>query len=111
MTDQSNNDQFHASSFLQGHNAEYLEQLQARFAADPNSVDAAWQEFFRDLGASEIEAKKEANGASWSRLDWPPLPSDELTAALDGQWAEPAKQADKIAKKAAEAGVQVSEDQ
>lgn len=27
MTDQSLNDQFHASSFMQGHDAEYLEQL------------------------------------------------------------------------------------
>ena len=47
MTDQSANDLFHASSFMQGHNAEYLEQLYARYANDPNAVDAAWQEFFR----------------------------------------------------------------
>ena len=43
MTDQSSNDQFHASSFMQGHNAEYLEQLYAQYANDPNAVDAAWQ--------------------------------------------------------------------
>jgi len=35
MTDQSPNDQFHASSFMQGHNAEYLEQLYARYANNP----------------------------------------------------------------------------
>jgi hypothetical protein len=35
MTEQSPNDQFHASSFMQGHNAEYLEQLYARYANDP----------------------------------------------------------------------------
>ena len=40
MTDQSPNDQFHASSFMQGHNAQYLEQLYAQFANDPNAVDA-----------------------------------------------------------------------
>ena len=34
MTDQSNNAQFHASSFMQGHNAEYLEQLYAQYAKD-----------------------------------------------------------------------------
>ena len=34
MTEQSN-DQFHASSFLQGHNAEYIEALYARYAGDP----------------------------------------------------------------------------
>ncbi len=45
MTDQSPNDLFHASSFMQGHNAEYLEQLYARYANDPNAVDAAWKNF------------------------------------------------------------------
>jgi 2-oxoglutarate dehydrogenase E1 component len=35
MTDQPPNDQFKASSFLQGHNAEYVEQLYARYAGDP----------------------------------------------------------------------------
>jgi 2-oxoglutarate dehydrogenase complex dehydrogenase (E1) component-like enzyme len=43
MTDQSPNDVFHASSFMQGHNAEYLEQLYARYAQDPNAVDEGWR--------------------------------------------------------------------
>ncbi len=111
MTDQSPNDLFHASSFLQGHNAEYIEQLQARYAGDPNAVDEAWQSFFRQLGTSETDAKREAEGPSWARADWPPVPNDEMTAALDGQWAEPAKQADKIRAKATEHGVAVSDDQ
>ena len=111
MTEQSPNDTFRASSFLQGHNAEYIEQLQARYATDPNSVDEGWASFFRQLGTSETDAKREANGPSWARADWPPVPNDEMTAALDGQWAEPAKQADKIKAKAAEAGVTVTDDQ
>ena len=53
MTDQSPNDIFRASSFLQGHNAEYIEQLQARYATDPASVDEARASFFRQLGTSE----------------------------------------------------------
>jgi 2-oxoglutarate dehydrogenase E1 component len=52
MTDQSPNAQFHSSSFLDGANADYVDQLQARYATDPNSVDAAWAEFFRALGAA-----------------------------------------------------------
>ena len=52
MTDHSPNAQFHASSFLDGANADYVDQLQARYATDPNSVDAAWAEFFRALGDS-----------------------------------------------------------
>jgi 2-oxoglutarate dehydrogenase E1 component len=111
MTDQSPNDLFHASSFLQGHNAEYIEQLYARFATDPNAVDEAWQQFFRQLGDTEIDAKREAEGPSWARADWPPQPDDELTSALDGQWAEPAKQGEKIKAKAAEKGVSISDEQ
>jgi len=41
MTEQSPNDQFHASSFMQGHNAEYLEQICAQYTNDPAPVDAA----------------------------------------------------------------------
>ncbi|MEM9584559.1 MAG: 2-oxoglutarate dehydrogenase E1 component [Pseudomonadota bacterium] len=112
MTDQSNNDQFHASSFMQGHNAEYLEQLYARFAQDPNAVDEGWRSFFKELGDTDL-AQAEAAGPSWARTDWPPQPSDDLTAALDGQWApdEAPKAEEKIKKKAADLGVQVSDDQ
>ena len=116
MTDQSPNDIFKASSFLQGHNAEYIEQLYARYANDPNAVDQAWQQFFRELGDAGADAQAEAAGPSWARADWPPQPSDELTAALDGQWGalgtrETAAAADKIRAKAAEQGVQVTEAQ
>ena len=72
MTDQSPNDVFHASSFMQGHNAEYLEQMYARYANEPNAVDEAWQSFFQQLGDDEISVKKEADGPSWARRDWPP---------------------------------------
>jgi len=113
MTEQSPNDQFHASSFMQGHNAAYLEQMYARYANDPNAVDEAWQSFFRQLGDDEISVKQEAAGPSWARNDWPPQPNDDLTAALDGMWSAPAEAKDagkKIKAKAAEKGVEVSED-
>ncbi len=112
MTEHSSNDQFHASSFMQGHNAEYLEQLYAQYANDPNAVDAAWAEFFRQLGDAELDVKAEAAGPSWARADWPPAPNDDLTAALDGQWpAEEVKDAGKkIKAKAAETGVAVSDE-
>ncbi|MEM6482126.1 MAG: 2-oxoglutarate dehydrogenase E1 component [Pseudomonadota bacterium] len=113
MTDQSSNDQFHASSFMQGHNAEYLEQLYARFANDPNAVDAAWQEFFRAMGDDEISVKRDAEGPSWARPDWPPIPGDDLTTALTGEYApepEVEKAGEKIKAKAAETGAQVSDE-
>ncbi len=112
MTEQSPNTQFHASSFLQGHNADYIEQLYARYATDPNAVDASWQAWFKALGDSDADVKTEAAGASWQRADWPPQPSDDLTAALDGQWpAEPAKAAERIKAKAEEKGVTLTDAQ
>ncbi|MBL4929801.1 2-oxoglutarate dehydrogenase E1 component [Fuscibacter oryzae] len=115
MTEQSPNTQFHASSFLQGANADYIDQLQARYAADPASVDAQWAEFFRALGDSEADARRQAAGPSWARADWPPAPTDDLTAALTGEW--PAAKVDakavakKVTDKAAEQGVAISQDQ
>ena len=112
MTDHPANDQFHASSFMQGHNAEYLEQLYACYANDPNAVDQAWQDFFSQLGDADLDVKAEATGPSWARTDWPPQPNDDLTQALDGQWAaEPEQAGKKIKAKAAEKGVEVTDDQ
>ena len=111
MTDHPANDQFHASSFMQGHNAEYLEQLYARYANDPNAVDEGWREFFSALGDTEVDVKHEAAGPSWARADWPPQPNDELTSALDGQWSEPEQVAKKITDKAKSMDANVSQEQ
>ncbi len=86
MTEQTANAAFRASSFLQGHNADYIEQLHARYADNPNAVDDSWREFFAALADPAAEARAEAAGPSWARSDWPPAPGDDLTAALDGQW-------------------------
>ena len=114
MTDQSPNDQFHASSFMQGHNAAYLEQLYARYANDPNAVDEAWQAFFAQLGDERTNVTQEAAGPSWSRPDWPPAPDDDLTGALTGEWPADPKDAKSAGKKikaqAAAKGVEVSDD-
>ena len=115
MTEHSPNDQFHASSFMQGHNAEYLEQMHARYANDPAAVDESWQAFFKAMGDDKVSVKREAEGPSWARPDWPPVPGDDLTAALTGEWAPDPKEAkaagDKIRAKAAETGAEVSNDQ
>jgi 2-oxoglutarate dehydrogenase E1 component len=107
MTDQPSNDQFRASSFLQGHNAAYIEGLHERFQKDPASLDQSWRDFFAAL------AEPAAAQPSWARSDWPPLPSDELTSALTGQWpAAEAKAADdKIRAKAEEKGVGLTDAQ
>ncbi|MFV0335302.1 MAG: 2-oxoglutarate dehydrogenase E1 component [Tropicimonas sp.] len=111
MTEHSQNEVFHASSFLQGQNADYIEQLYARYATDPASVDEAWGEFFRQLGDAEGDVRAEAQGPSWSRAS--AFVADELTAALTGEWpeAEIAGAGDKIRAKAEAAGVEVSDEQ
>ena len=112
MTEHSPNDQFHASSFMQGANAEYLEQMYARYANDPAAVDAAWADFFSQLGDAELDVKAEASGPSWARADWPPMPNDDLTGALTGEWpaAEAKAAGEKIARKAQEKGVEISDE-
>ena len=116
MNDQSPNSAFHDSSFLQGHNAGYVEQLYGQWAQDPNAVDAAWDAFFRSLGDEETTVTREAKGASWQRGDWPPVPSDDNTAALTGEWPQSSKAEakaalDKIAGKAAEKGLSLTDEQ
>ena len=114
MTDQSANEQFHASSFMQGHNAAYLEQLYAQYAHDPNTVDSAWQAFFQALGDADLDVKADASGPSWARKDWPPQPTDDLTAALTGEWMPPPQEAaaakEKILGKAKELDSTVSQE-
>ena len=114
MTDQSPNELFHASSFMQGHNAAYLEQLYAQYARDPNTVDGAWQAFFQALGDSDLDVKADASGPSWARKDWPPQPTDDLTAALTGEWMPPPQEAaaakEKILGKAKELNSTISQE-
>jgi 2-oxoglutarate dehydrogenase E1 component len=116
MNDHSPNDLLHASSFLQGHNAAYIDQLHARYAADPASVDPAWGAFFASLGEQDSAVQAQADGPSWARRDWPPQPADDLTAALTGEWpappvAEGRAAGEKIRAKAEETGVKITDAQ
>ncbi len=116
MTDQPKNTDFHDSSFLQGHNAAYVEQLYGQWAENPSAFDAQWDAFFRSLGDDGADAVREAKGASWKRADWPPAASDDNTAALTGEWpmaskAEAQAAMKKIAAKAEEKGVSLTTEQ
>ncbi len=117
MTEQTPNAAFNAQSFMDGANADYIDQLAAKHAADPASVDAQWAAFFKSLGDTEVDTKRQATGPSWARNDWPPQPRDDLTAALTGEWPimAPAKDAraagEKIVAKAADQGVSLTDAQ
>jgi len=101
MSRQDANAAFALSSFLQGTNATYIDEIYARYEKDPSSVDAEWQEFFKSLKDQPDDVRKNAQGPSWERDNWPMTPQDDLTSALDGNWAEVEKKVGaKIAAKA-----------
>ena len=85
MSRQDANAAFALSSFLQGTNAAYIDDLYARYEQDPASVDAEWQEFFKSLKDTPADVQKNAEGASWGRDNWPLTPRDDLTSALGRQ--------------------------
>src|ERR1700726_4316237 len=101
MSRQDANAAFALSSFLQGTNAPYIDDIYARYEKDPASVDTEWQEFFKSLKDPPADVRKNAEGPSWGRDNWPLAPRDDLTSALDGNWAEVEKSVGtKIAAKA-----------
>ena len=110
MSRQDANAAFALSSFLQGTNAAYIDDLYARYEQDPSSVDAEWQDFFKSLKDAPADVQKNAEGASWGRANWPVTPRDELTSALDGNWAQVEKAVGtKLAAKAQAKGAELSD--
>ena len=89
-----------ADTIFDGNNAIYLEQLYARFKTGDASLDSCWHNYFALLDAADTQSSSNngaecssspAEGAaypSWQRADWPPQRNGELTAALDGYWAD-----------------------
>ncbi|MCC0012432.1 MAG: 2-oxoglutarate dehydrogenase E1 component [Rhodobiaceae bacterium] len=112
MSREDKNAALAGTSFLYGSNAGYIEDLHARYAENPNSVSAEWQEFFKSLNDSTDDVKSEARGASWRRRDWPVQANGELVAALDSDWSRiEAGLGDKIKAKAQKSGVELTSDQ
>ena len=88
MARQDLNEALLQTSFLYGGNAAYIEDLYARYEADPTSVDAEWREFFGALADDAGAVKQNARGASWKKPNWPVHANGELVSALDGNWAQ-----------------------
>ena len=102
------NDTFAQTSFLYGGNADYIEELAARYEADPSSVSEEWRSFFGALGDDKATVVKNAEGASWQRANWPIAANGELVSALDGNWPEAEKRIEaKVKDKAAQAGAAI----
>jgi 2-oxoglutarate dehydrogenase E1 component len=86
---QALNDAFARTSFLNGVNGAYVEEMQAQYERNPGSVTDEWRLFFESLQEDQGVASAEANGPSWS------LPLDRVEnsgnadtiAALTGDYS------------------------
>jgi 2-oxoglutarate dehydrogenase E1 component len=87
MGRQELNELFARTSFLQGANADYIEEIYGQYQKNPGSLDEDWQAFFRDLNDEREDVLKEAKGPSWKRSEWPVPENGELISALDGDWS------------------------
>jgi 2-oxoglutarate dehydrogenase E1 component len=88
------------TSFLYGGNAEFVEDLHARWAADPNSVEPSWRTFFASLADDAAAIRQAGEPPAWTPA---PLPSErpDWLSAIDGLWpAIDAKLATRIAERA-----------
>jgi 2-oxoglutarate dehydrogenase E1 component len=104
MTRQDFNQNLLQTSFLYGANAPYIEEMQARYERDPQSVEQGWRDFFAALGDDPSSVEKAANGPSWEKANWPAQPQGDLISALDGDWPAIEKAVgEKLRARAAEA--------
>jgi len=110
MRKQQLNETFALSSFLHGTNAAYVEDLHARYQENPGSVDAEWRRFFAGLKDQRETVLAEHSGPSWKPESLGVNGDGELLAALTGDWSGTAQEMEgKIREKAAEGGVELSE--
>ena len=81
----ASNEIFEATSFLNGTNAAYVEQMYAAWLANPASVDAGWQSYFEQAGEQNLSPTQLGRGPAWKRDSKVAHASGDLIAALTGQ--------------------------
>ncbi|MDB5483719.1 MAG: sucA [Caulobacteraceae bacterium] len=73
------------TSFLYGGNAEFVEDLHARWAADPSSVEPSWRAFFASLADNSDAIRHAGEPPTWTPEPLPETRPDWLSA-IDGLW-------------------------
>ena len=87
------------TSFLYGGNAEFVEDLHARWATDPGSVEPSWRVFFASLADNADVIRHAGEPPAWTpaALD---EPRPDWLSAIDGLWpAVDAKLSTRIAER------------
>ena len=90
MTRQPKNEAFARTSFLQGANAAYIEEMQAQYERNPGSVSDEWRHFFASLQEDQSGDGNGHDGPSWAKpLEQLEQEGDrELLGALTGDYGE-----------------------
>ncbi|CAN5299715.1 2-oxoglutarate dehydrogenase E1 component [soil metagenome] len=90
------------TSFLYGANAAFVEDLYARWAESPGSVEPSWAAFFATLHDQADQVKRAALDPSWTPKTAPTV-RPEWLSAIDGQWPSVAPAVEAKMTKAIEA--------
>jgi 2-oxoglutarate dehydrogenase E1 component len=109
MSRQALNQSFLQTSFLDGANAAYIEEMQDQYARNPGSVPDQWRHFFESLqeGAGTVET--EPSNPSWAVPLTQLETNGEMVAALTGDYDQLHSEfRGKIAERAHQHGVELS---
>ncbi|MBU1375272.1 MAG: 2-oxoglutarate dehydrogenase E1 component [Alphaproteobacteria bacterium] len=79
------NDVMAETSFLYGGNAAFVEDLYAKWAADPTSVEPSWQAFFASLLDGKSDVVRAAAKPAWTKPETIG-PRPDWMSAIDGLW-------------------------
>ena len=106
------NEAFLRTSFLDGANAAYIEDLYERFQENPGSVTADWRAFFTDLKERKERVLAETAGPSWKPKSSELSEDGDLLNAFAADWGREEQEiVRKISVKAQEKGVEISRDE
>ncbi len=106
------NEAFLRTSFLDGANAAYIEDLYERFQENPGSVTADWRVFFTDLKERKDSVLAETSGPSWKPKNGGAYENSELLNAFAADWGHEEQEiVRKISGKAQEKGVEISREE
>lgn len=110
---QPQNEAFAQTSFLNGVNAAYIEEMQAQYERNPGSVSDEWQLFFQSLHEEStgrhLEAASGATCPSWGQPLELLQQNGELVSALTGDYGAAERQIrDNLAARAHAAGYEMS---